>query len=87
MKPRSSSKAIRRKVLASAAAPRPQGRWERVYLSPEYLAWAKRKKLKAGHVAGCIIHTFAEGDPEVFFASDKPNVAERVFDLGKESSE
>jgi hypothetical protein len=77
----------RRKEGPAPMTPVISGRHEQVYLSPEFLTWAKKRQFKAGFLAECMLHSLALDNPEtdVFIRSATPLEPE-VFDLGKEAA-
>ena len=59
-----------------------QGRYARVWLSPEVVTWAKREKLKPSALAACAAHTEAleNGQRPIRIISHRPD-SEDLYDL------
>lgn len=60
----------------------PKGQWARVWLSPEFVAWAKRSSVVPKEIAPCILHSWGlkhPGRTELTIVSSDPDAAERIF--------
>ena len=61
----------------------PPGRRAQIGLSPEFLAWCKRHRLKPEKIAECVVHTFAlqhPGTHTIHLSSQRPVVDGEFLD-------
>ena len=80
---------MKRPRPASRVPKRAKGRYARVWLSPEFVAWSQRNSLKPDGVAPAVLHTYALQSPgmqSITIVSDTPGADERIFDQPKEDA-
>lgn len=69
--------------LPSGSSKSLKGCYARVWLSPEFVAWAQRNSLKAAGIAPAVLHTYAlrhSGTQAITIHSSRPDAHKRVFD-------
>ena len=65
----------------------PKGRWARVWLSPEFVAWCERSSVVPKEIAPCVLHSWGLKHPgcmSLTIVSKDPEAAERIFRPRKE---
>lgn len=81
---------MKNRLPAPSKPPKPpKGRWARVWLSPEFVAWALRSSVVPKEIAPVVLHSWGlehPGRTNLTIVSRDPDAAERIFRPRKESA-